>query len=406
MRKSSVLFTLIFLTGILISCVAKTPAFPPTSEADFVATSVAATLGAIPSATPIPEPAATFTPEPASLLPRSLYYQAGDSNGKFQVYRFGRDGITITQVTFEAEGVNYFNISPVNGRLVYNTGNQLLLTDNNGANPKVIATNQDPSNKNYLSYPSWSPDGGTIAYVEDGSIYFYSLETGASRLILGNTGDGLIYDQIRDFSPDGSKLIVHASSVLGIYDLPSHTVAFLQISEYPRSEFSCNPTFWSPDSKYLYLAEWIGAAGVDCIRSPGLWRFNPDGTGTTLMPGLGDNGMYENNKTAALWQAAAGNLIYLFSGPETGTDPFAPFSLVRSAADGVSNRVVLRPETFRVTDLSLWAPDGSAVVIVQNNGTGNLFVNLVLVPVDPSLPVVTLLADASKLGWNPFRWGP
>jgi hypothetical protein len=151
---------------------------------------------------------------------------------------------------------------------------------------------------------------------------------------------------------------------------------------------------------------WAGAAGVGCVRSPGLWRFNPDGTGMTLMPGLSNNGAYENNKTAALWQGATGSLIYLFSGPETGYDSFAPFSLVHSDADGISNRVVLRPETFPVTDLSLWTPDGSAVIIFQNDGTGYRFVNLVLVPVDPTMPVVTLLAGARKLGWNPLRWGP
>jgi len=125
-----------------------------------------------------------------------------------------------------------------------------------------------------------------------------------------------------------------------------------------------------------------------------------------LMPGLGNNGAYENNKTAALWQDATDSLIYLFSGPKTGYDSFAPFYLVLSDVDGISNRVGLRPETFHVTDMSLWAPHGSAVIILQNDGMGYRFVNLVLVPVDPTMPVVTLLADASKLGWNPLRWGP
>jgi hypothetical protein len=151
---------------------------------------------------------------------------------------------------------------------------------------------------------------------------------------------------------------------------------------------------------------WASAAGVGCVRSSGLWRFNPDGTGMTLMPGLSNNSAYENNKTAALWQGATGSLIYLFSGPETGYDSFAPFYLVRSDADGISNRVVLRPETFHITDWSLWASHGSAVIILQNDGMGYRFVNFVLVPVDPTKPVVTLLADASKLGWNPLRWGP
>jgi Tol biopolymer transport system component len=294
----------------------------------------------------------------------------------------------------------------VDGQLVYNTGNQLILADHKGANRRVIAKNLDPANKNYLSFPAWSPDGQTIAYLDGGSLHFFSLKTGTSMLIPGKNGDNLKYDLIRDFSPDGSKLIVGASSDLGIYDLASQTVAFLHMSDYPKSAFSCSPTSWSPDSKYLYVAEWIGAAGVDCIRSPGFWRFNLDGTGATLLPGLGNNGMYENNKTAAPWQDATRNLIYLFSGPETGANPFTPFSMVRSDADGVSKRVVLRPEIFHVTDTSLWTPDGSAVVILQNDGTGVRFANLILVPVDRSQPVVTLLADAGKLGSNPLRWGP
>lgn len=337
-------------------------------------------------------------------LPSSLYYlrSVDSQTGMGQVYRLAKDGTTNNQITTEIEGVTEFDVSPVDGSLIYRTGRELVLVDSNGDNRRVLAGSVDP----WLAWPRWSPDGQTIAYSNNG-IYFYAVATEEYTLILEDDESNKYSP--RDFSPDGSKLLIYVkskgSSYLGIYTIASHLLLPLQPSEPEKYRLSASPSSWSIDSNHIYISDWISAGGPSIMRIPGLWRYNTDGTGMALLPVVDGDGTSIFNKAAAPWRDATGKIMYLFSPPETGIDPYSPFSLVRADADGVSNRVVLRPETFHVTDASLWAPDGSAVIIIQNDGKSNRFANLVLIPVDASQPVVTILADASTLG-RVLRWGP
>ena len=295
----------------------------------------------------------------------------------------------------------HFDASPSGGALVYSLNDgKLILLDSNGANRRVLMQNSPSS-------VSWSSDGRTIAYASDG-IYFYSLETNTATLVLTNRDNNQYAP--RDFSPDGSKLMVSMRSgkllQMGVYDIASRTVSIMKPSEPEGYQLCCSPSSWSVDSKYIYVAEWLAGGGVEGIRAPGLWRYNPDGAGVPLLPVTASSDGSILNKAAALRQDANGKLTYLFSPPDAGLDPPPPFSLVRSDADGVSNRVVLRPETFYVTGTSLWTPDGSALVLLQNGGTSAQFSDLILIPIYPSRPVVTLLESAAHLAEHPLRWGP
>jgi hypothetical protein len=337
------------------------------------------------------------------LLPHSLYYI---NSG--QIYRMERDGITITQITFEPESVFDFDISPLTGKMAYSSGNQLILADADGVNRQVLVV----SDTNVTYSPHWSPDGQTLVYQNDGTMYFFDTETGISTLVLGNDGDGNTYIP-RDFSPNGSSLIVavvpeQGPSRLGVYNIASETVSILTPSEPPTHWPCCSPTYWSPDSSFIYISEFIGAGGPGGILYPGLWRYTTDGTGIPLLPLQDEDSSSILNKTAAPWQEPDGDLMYLFSPPETGIDPNSPFSLVHTAPDGISNRVPLRPETIYITRLTLWTPDGSALVLVQSNGENtNIYENMILIHMDSSLPVITLLNDASTLvGYMSLRWGP
>ncbi len=411
MKKISSVVVVLFILGLLPSCAGGIPAQAPKIDPKALATIVAGTLSAMPQAIPpskpdvSPEPALKPTPAASDVLPHNLYYQAADANGKWQIYSLGRDGHTITQITREAEGVNYFDVSRADGRLVYSTGARLVLTDPEGTNPRLIAESPNSPNNRYKAYPHWSPDGQSIAYVDDSGISFYLVGSGSStRMLSSDPAADLIYDEVGSFSPDGSKLVVHKQWSNGIYDILTGAVALLHIPEQPQAIFACSPIYWANDSKSLYVAEWIGAAGVGCIRQPGLWRFNLDGTGTTLLPGIDETGRGFYTAAGAL-KHDGDNLVYLYSQPEPNV-MIPKVVLTRSRPDGVTDRAVLRPDTFNMSDGTLWTPDGSALVIAQNIETGNRFMNMVLVPVDPALPVVTLMTDASQLSWNPMRWGP
>ncbi len=413
MKNFSLVVTILFALGFLTACAGASPAQAPTIDPNALATIVAGTLSAMPQTIPparpglTSEPAVLPTPAASVVLPHRLYYQAADANGKDQIFSLGRDGHTITQVTREAEGVNYFDVSRTDGRLAYSSGTRLVLADPDGSNPRLIAEDPNSPNGRYKAYPHWSPDGQSVAYVDDSGISFFLFSTGsATRMITNDASVNLIYDEVGSFSPDGSKLVVHKQYNYGIYDILTGTVAFLRLPESPQITFSCSPVYWASDSKTLYVAEWIGAAGVGCVRQPGLWRFDLTGTGTTLLSGIDETGRGFYTAAGALRQVAGENLVYLYSQPEPNVI-IPKVALTRSGADGVTDRAPLRPETFNMSDGALWTPDGSALVIAQNIETGVRFMNMVLVPVDPALPVVIRMDDASNLSWHPsLLWGP
>src|SRR6266498_5600097 len=159
----------------------------PSSSQDEVATVVALTMQAL---TPIGD-AATVTSEPVvnSLLPHSLYYLSNGSGGKMQVFRMEKDGKTVHQVTSETTDVGAYDVSPVDGRVAYVANNQLIVINSDGSVRTVLVDGGaiDPNNPivEAVTRPVWSLDGRTIAYSHHG-LSFYSLDTGASTLILDN----------------------------------------------------------------------------------------------------------------------------------------------------------------------------------------------------------------------------
>ncbi len=399
-KKISFLLLIVSLAlsacGTLEVSLDRTPT--PAVDAGQVATMVAATLAAIPSATAIPEPTATLTPEAPSVLPRSLYYLAKDANDQSQIYRLSRDGVTVTQITSEAQGVSYFDVSPMDGKIAYLTKDGLVLSDFDGANQNILAGSNE--NLNIFSL-YWSPDGKSIAYNANDGIYLYTFSTKQSNRIL--TGSGTDFYRAGAFSPDSKKLIVKygcCGNVINIYDLASNTLTPLLPAESTDIKFYCGRVAWIDSGHLFCYFHFLAGATL-----PGLWRVNAnDGS---------NQGLVYSRKAPFMLVTAPredtdGNLFYLFAqedGIFSANNGLSPLSLVRSDADGVKNRVALRPETFSVAD-AIWTLDGNALLILQNDEKNNRPVNLILVPVDPSLPVMTILADASRLSENSLRWGP
>jgi len=392
---------------MLPSCAGNVPTPSLTSDADAIATIVAGTLSAIQSATPSPEPTATSTSELSYVLPRSLYYSAKDSNGKYQIYRLDRDGVTITQITFEQNDLRSFDISPTDGTIIYSTSdnttgdNQLIAIDANSANRRVLV--EAPTSE-FFGTPVWSPNGQTLVFSQGNDLYLYSFSTGKSALLLA--GSAAYYFTPELFSPDGRKLIVRNHPTPGapegafpeIYDFASNII--IRISEWEGYPYppTClgNMTWITQDSFFCFYHSDGG------MPMPGLLGVNAnDGSIKILMVSKSPFQL-----VAAPHQDSAGNLIYLYGehdGVYAQGKPYPTLSLVHSDADGITNRVMLRPETFRVR-VAFWSPDERAIVILQCDELGRPS-ELSLVPVDPSMPVVTLLSDASSVS-DTFRWGP
>jgi len=390
-------FVVTLLVFLLTACLGNAPT---QTELDTLGTVVAETLMAIPSATSTPEPiatevVATITPEPNTVLPRSLYYLAADSSGKSQIYRLERDGVTLNQITFEQGDLTGFSISPVDGAVVYTMQNKLIIVDANGENGQTLI---QESNVENLFNPLWSSDGKIIVYDSGKDTSAYLFDESKNEVLFPGSDAEDIYPV--SFSPDGRKLLIRKHKIPSspespvlIYDFASQVLMPIVWHNQPYPCFGY--ISWdTSDNFFCYFH--VLAGGV----VPGLWRVNAsDGSVESLVESFQPPFLLVH----APYKDITGNLYYLY-GEDQGM-AYSPLSLVRSGADGVTNREVLRPETFNVLN-ALWTPDGSALLISQNNGSNSLPANLVFVPVDPSLSVVTILADASTLNSDSLRWGP
>jgi hypothetical protein len=97
--------------------------------------------------------------------------------------------------------------------------------------------------------------------------------------------------------------------------------------------------------------------------------------------------------------------LYYFFVNQPNTEEFvnrAPLQLVRSAPDGVTNRTVLRPETYAGMNEALWAPDASFVIIadapIQDVYYGGI---PELVYIDAQKSPIQLADFAIDMKWGP-----
>jgi len=395
--KSNIQFSLVALLVMTLACASPIPA------GNNVETIVAGTLQALPEA-------GATTPAPTlTLLPFSMYYINNDSAGIQQVHRLERDGVTVTQVTFEPASVEDYDVSRQNGSVVYVSNNQLLWVNADGSDRRLLLDGGpiDPNNGflSNINGPVFSPNGETIAFGYNG-LNFYSLATGQSNLLIPDLiedqGNGFIFPREliwpEMYSADGSKLIV----TLGYYEGASAAIyypnggALVRLNGDEGALICCGETELTPDGSAFYAANpFIG------MFLPGMWWVDTASGNTTSL--LSSDGALTNSADEP-FLAPDGNLYYFFvSQPvEPGGSSRGPLQLVRSAPDGVTNRTVLRPETFELMNEALWAPDGS-LVITAMAPIQDIYVGGApqVVYTDPAKATVPLVPFAINMKWGP-----
>jgi hypothetical protein len=356
--------------------------------------------------------AATLTASaPGGLLPRALYFLNNDSAGLAQVYRLEKDGKSVKQVTFEPAAVETYDVSMKDGSVAYVSNNQLLLVNADGSNRRLLidggALDENNPFLTSIRNPVFSPNNETIAFGQKG-LNFYSLVTGQSNRVLENqvedTGNGFLFPREmywpEKYSADGSKLIV----TLGYYEGASAAIyypasnALVRISGADGALICCGETEWTPDYSAFYAAS--PSFGM---FTAGLWRVDAaTGQITTLLSGSFDTNPVNLADEPLL--ALDGNLYFFYATAPNNMDVPArlPLQLVRSAPDGVTNRTVLRPESYANMNEALWSPDGSFVIVamaqIPDSYQGG---SAQLVYTDGSKGVIALVPYVTEMKWGP-----
>lgn len=404
MKKQIILAFTALLAG-MIACATPVSGTEPAAN---VETIVASTFAAL--TVPAPEISPTPQPVTVSLLPHSMYFLNNDGAGLAQVYRLERDGKAVTQLTFEPAAVDDYDVSMTDGSVAFVTNNQLFTVNADGSSRSMIVDGgvRDENNffLNNITSPVWSPNGQTIAFGYKG-LNFYSIVSGQFNNVLADQVEeqaGFLFPRElyrpEKYTADGTKLVI----TLGYYEGASSAIyypngnALVRMNGAEGALICCGNTNWAADGSAFF-------AGYDSIGmfGPGLWRVDSaTGIVTTLINGDPGNGTF--NFADAPYLAPDGQLYFFFTSLPNNNEfvDRAPLQLVRSAADGVTNRIILRPETYENMNESLWAPDASFVLAavapireVYQGGT------LQLIYTDGQKGVVSLLPFAMDMKWGP-----
>lgn len=406
-KKIYPVFALLVLLSTTLACTFSIGTPTSTSTGDQVATVVALTMQAL-----TPVVANNPTPAPAAgLLPHALYFLNNDSAGIVQVFRLETDGKTLKQITSETSAVGSYDVSRVDGSVVYVVNNQLVLIHADGSGRRVLTDGGafDPNNQlaTSVNSPVFSPNGQTIAYGYKG-LNLYDLASGNSRLVLEqqpttNAPAGIIYSP-KNYSPDGSKLLVGGAIpnsdgfLVSVYDPATNNLVQLK-NDADGSRICCTQQGWTSDNSTLYAAY----PNVGFLTS-GLWKLDAaSGNVTTLLAMDAGGGKF--NLAAQPYLAPDGQLYYFYANVAPGSDGLVmnpPLQIVRSAPDGVTGRIVVRPEIFNTLNEALWAPDASFVITASAPAQGVYQGGIVeLYYTDPQKGMVSLAPFGMQLKWGP-----
>ena len=339
-----------------------------------------ATATAEPISTPTPAPTQAPTQAPTAIpgvLPAPVYY-LGNKGDFDQIWRVEVDGKTVVQVTHEITTVTDFDVSPVDGKLVYISNNDLIVAGSDGNNRNMIIdgpprpTAEDPNRINLeMRQVYWSPDGKRIAYGLGGVNLIDA--TGGTPFMLKQSdpipqppdyqsdGPVKLYWPL-NWSPDGKRILANFAYFPEAGGLSVLTIADKKTVDVVSTEgyVCCAPT-WSSDGQSVYYAN--PAPGM---ISPGLWRADVNtGESTTLIEG---NAKTEWHLAGYAHQAHDGTLYYFYGvQPIDPNGVFAsamPMTMYRAQADGVSGMKQLRNDAHLIGEVT-WVPDGSGALIVD-----------------------------------------
>ncbi len=408
LRAIGLLFTILLLAG----CGGdepETPAPAPAVESGQMTPVIPTAEPTALPATPIPSP--TTRPTPVILpdiLPAALYFlQDG------QIQRLESDGVTLTQMTQEADPITDFDVSPVDARLVYVSGNRLV-----EANPQygteIVKLDGGPYDTNdsesqitrRISSPHFSPDGSQIAFGLNGVNLIPAGEASDYTTILPsdpypapNTSPrtAIRFFSPGKWSPDGERMLVNFGywpEAGGIALLNVDSGLLTELTGQDPNATLCCGWDWGNDGVTGYVASDLLIYAI-----PGLTRVDV-ATGDAIplavgLPPAGPSAQEPLRLFRSVFEDSDGSLLSFVSQP-TEFDTEAPYLMQRISADGAQFTPERPEEYMRVVEV-LWAGSGSGAVLRTQTAEGE---QLVWLPSGEGeaipLPVV-----GSELRWAP-----
>jgi dipeptidyl aminopeptidase/acylaminoacyl peptidase len=381
---------------------------------------------------PVASPTATRRSLPQTavpaLLPAPLYFIGEDGQGQGgQIMRLEADGRTLRQLTDVPGGILDFDVSPVDSRLVYVSGNKLIQSDPQGENAIVkVDAGQitiDPTRApaaqvratQTIDRPRFSPDGGQIAFGLNGVNLILAGEATDYKMVLpsdpypdrtdptsGRTDGPIRFFWPKSWSPDGRQLLVEFGTFpegggLAVLDMDDNQ--WHVVTNVDRIE--CCDWAWTADPGVAILASDLIAYGM-----PGLARVSPlTGSGQTIINGAPETpgviGLPPSLQVFKAPVAAADGRILLFVAQGYQERPLQPQFHMAQLLPGESETRPLREDSLYPVE-ALWAPDGRGAVLV-NPGPSSMYPivgPLSWLAADGS-PAIDLLASGGVLRWGP-----
>ena len=411
MRAVGLLFCILWLVG----CggdepETSTPA-PVVASGQMTPVIATATPTAIPptaTAAPTTRPTRVVIPE---ILPAALYFlQDG------QIQRLESDGVTLTQLTQEAEPITDFDVSPVDARLVYVSGNRLV-----EANPQygteIVKLDGGPYDESdpasqitqRISAPHFSPDGSQIAFGLNGINLIPAGEANDYTTILPSDPypepNNPPRSAIRFFtpgvwSPDGTKLLVNfgywpEAGGIALFDLT--TSSLIEITSADPNATLCCGWSWGQDGSVGYIA-----SDQTIYTSAGLTQVDA-ATGKAIplvigMPAKGPTPGDPIRLFRSAYETKEGSILsFVSQSEELGVD--TPYTIQSIAADGSSLQPESAAEFFQMAEV-LWARDGGGAVIRSRATDGGS--NQQVVWLSPNAnDAITLPVTGVQLRWAP-----